>query len=151
MSVGMLNMALTRRQFRLYQFVVSLYRPTGIGFQSASGGNAMQDTMRDVGYEPQPAYTNVKCYFKSASEVAVPTIQGLQSEANLFTYYIFEFLAEQEIDNTWVVQLTMPGHPNDGTFFIVTDVPKITVSIGRRRVNQSEVFAKRSDKPNGIA
>lgn len=144
-------MALVFRQTALYKFRASLYRPTPISFQVA-GSNAMLDAnaMKDIGYDPSPAYTNVPCYFKSASEVAGNMPAGLQSESNQFTYYVWDFDAAQEIDNTWAIELTTPNHPNTGDFFFVADVPKVTSSSGLRTVNRTQVFAKRGDKPNGV-
>lgn len=141
-------MALTQRQQLFYTFRVSLYKPTPISFQS---GGAMLDQMADTTYQPTPAYTNVPCYFKSASEIDVPAVQGLQSEANMFTYFVFDFDAAQQVDNTWAIQLTMPGHPNNGDWYYATDVPKSTTSAGNRKVNRNQVYAKRGDKPNGVA
>ena len=143
-------MPLNARQQQLYQFRVSLYSPTAIEFQSAGDSNAMADTMKDQGYEPNPVAVMVPCYFQSAAEVAAPIPVGLQSESNMFTYYVFSFAADVLIDNTWVIQFTMLGHPNDLDYFFVADVPKTTVKSGLRDVNRTQVFAKRGDKPNGI-
>lgn len=138
-------MALTVRQQRFYTFRCSLYKPSAI--TTKASGNRATDRAKDEAWGPNPDYTNVPCYYASAEEATQPTAAGLQSEANLFTFYNFYFDALQEVGNGWAIQFTQPGHPDDGEWFFVQDKPKTTVSAGLRQVNQNTVFATRGDKP----
>ena len=136
---------LTERQKRFYTFRVELYIPSAIA--PRPGGNRAADRAADEGWASPPAYANVPCYYASAQEATQPTPAGLQSEANLFTFYNFYFEAAQKIGNGWAVRLTQPGHPDDGDWFYVQDKPKTTVSAGDRTVNQNTVFATRGPSP----
>ena len=107
---------LTERQRRLYTFRCELYRPSVIA-PHASGSRAT-DRAADEGWAAPPAYKNVPCYYASAEEATQPTGAGLQSEANLFTFYNFYFDAAQEIGNGWAIRFTVPGHPDDGEWFL---------------------------------
>jgi len=138
-------MALTRRQQKRYTFRCELYRPSAIA--PAASGSRATDRAKDEQWGPKPAYTGVPCYYASAEEATQPTGAGLQSEANLFTFYNFYFEAAQEVGNGWTIRFTVPGHPDDGEWFFVQDKPKTTVSTGRRSVNQSTVFTTRGPAP----
>ena len=138
-------MALVDRQKNLYTFRVELYTPSVI--TTHASGNRATDRAADEGWAAPPAYVNVSCYYASAEEATQPMMAGLQSEANLFTFYNFYFEAAQKVGNGWAIRLTQPGHPDDGNWFYVQDKPKTTVSAGHRAVNQNTVFATRGPSP----
>ena len=142
-------MALTPRQLTLYTYRANLYRPSPIA--AYPDADSAVDNAADSGWLSTPAYTNVPCYFKFTPEVDLPSAEGLNKEANIFTLDVILFDAAQEIEGQWLVQLTAPQIlGSTGGFWYVQDNPRTTPSLGRRAVNQTQVFGKRGPTPRLI-
>ena len=140
-------MALTLRQRKLYIYRASLYRPVEIAAYPDGAGGA-SDRAADATWNPRPAYVNVPCYFKFTPEVDLPSAEGLNKEANIFTLDVILFDAAQEISGQWLVELTAPQILGvTGGYWYVQDNPRTTAALGRRSVNQTQVFGKRGPDP----
>ena len=139
-------MALTPRQLILYAYRANLYRPLPIA--AYPDADSAVDNAADSGWVAVPAYTDVPCYFKFTPEVDLPSAEGLNKEANIFTLDVILFDAAQEIAGQWLVQLTAPQIlGSTGGFWYVQDNPQTTPSLGHRAVNQTQVFGKRGPTP----
>ena len=139
-------MALTPRQLILYTYRASLFRPAPIA--AYPDADSAVDNAADSGWLSTPAYVNVPCYFKFTPEVDLPSAEGLNKEANIFTLDVILFDAAQEIEGQWLVQLTAPQIlGSTGGFWYVQDNPRTTPNLGRRAVNQTQVFGKRGPAP----
>lgn len=140
-------MALTLRQRKLYTYRANLYRPLEIAAYPSGAGGAL-DRVADATWNQAPAYSSVPCYFKFTPEVDLPSAEGLNKEANIFTLDTILFDAAQEISGQWLVQLIAPQILGvTGGFWYVQDNPRTTASLGRRSANQTQVFGKRGPDP----
>ena len=133
---------LTPRQKILYKDVVTIYKMTST---TADGSKVAQD----------PKYAavlnNVPCHLFATPEVDEPQAIGRNKQVNIFTLDVFNFAADVDIADTYVIQLLTPNHPQKGLCWMVEGNSKLLVSSGRRHANVQMVLCKRIPVPETIA
>lgn len=127
-------MALNARQRRAYTDTVDLWKPADVG---ADGNKNATDLTYVI------AYRGVQCHYSSTPETEDVMIAGRTKTVNIFTLDEFHFVDTQEIEDTWAIKMTTPGHPETGRWWIVDGNPKTNSWRAHKRM----VKAKNSPKP----
>ena len=136
-------MPLTARQQITFLQTANLYAPlaiTQVGTQEAT----------DPLPPSLPTLQGVKCAFYPTTEIDMPSAQGRTKQFNIFTADHWRFEVSVPIQDGWIIQLTTPGHPAQGFFWVVEGNPRQRPSTGRRQANDQLVYARRTPKPLGI-
>lgn len=122
---------LSRRQNRLYTYRFNLYRPN-----ASVHSTDLEATDAQTAYTP--AFSDVPGYYKSTPELDNNSIAGRSPGVNLFVLDEFHFSSDQEIADTWVIEMTgsdpnATPHPYIGRFWICLDNSQEAASQGRRQ------------------
>lgn len=128
-------MPLTPRQKILYKHTVNIYVPVT---------NKVDGSKLAKAEEYFLAFANVPCMFFATPELDIPdSPQGRSKEFNVFTLDRFHFLADQDLADTYVIELTTPNHPMHGLQWRIEGNSQLFVSMGNRRANYQMVMTKR--------
>ena len=136
------------RQRRLYTFRVSLYRPSTLTGRAPSifDINTTDIEAADNKYAGAPDYINVPCLYEATPEFTEVSPVGLNKEENIFTSDKWHFLADQEINDDWLIVLTACRVKTSliGRVWTVQGNSEIVNTGARRPVNKQWVYAKLS-------
>lgn len=143
----------SNRQRRLYSFRVSLYRPSALTGRPSSifdTGGKTDIEAADSKYTDPPDYINVPCLYEATPEFTVVSPLGLNKEENIFTSDKWHFLADQDINDDWLIVLTACRVNTSliGRVWTVQGNSEIVTTGVRRPVHKQWVYAKLS--PTGI-
>jgi hypothetical protein len=130
--------------FRLGDLLVDLvdiWIPTTIAPSAALPGE-----MADKGYQSLAlGYQNVICRYEPTPEFDKPMTPGLSKEVNIFTLDKWHFLAQQAINDGWLVVCRTPGHQYYGRAWIVQGNSTMNDTVpGARDTDSQWVYAKLS-------
>lgn len=124
---------MTERQDSFYKDFVNLRRPSAIGLEGPE-------------YSNTPDFTDVPCRLSPSMEASVPLPIGRSNYDIVQTTDQLRLSIDQEIDDSWSVELVTPDHPEIGTFFMTQG--------GSRnfnwRADSKTILIKRSTKPPGV-
>lgn len=130
---------------RLMRHTCNLYRPAARTAQTPGGVEAA-----DFSYSATLAYSNVPCYYQATPEFDEPKDQGITKQINILTSDKWHFLAEQEIADTWLIEMTTPDHPYSGRIWTTQGNSTMNASMPGRPTDSQWIYAKLSptqDKP----
>jgi hypothetical protein len=136
-------MALNRRQLRIYQHRVNLYRPQELSYDEFNSQESVQ-------FFTDPAYSNIPCGYFESDELDTISVVGRLNHDIMLTIDKFHFETGQEIEDGWLIELMTPGNPDANKFWITQGNAKDRQTIGKRRANYRRVYAKRTAPPPGI-
>lgn len=127
-------MAITWRQVRAYSDRVNLYAPVAgdLGPNNEAGDSSFA-----------LAFTGVPCHWEAKPESSIPAAPGRTNQDYLTTTDAFHFAADQEVADGWFIELTTPGHAEDGAWFVVVGAPRTHMW----RAGKLAVFARKSLTP----
>ena len=137
------------RLSRVLTFRCSLYRPTRLAARTSSifdSGEPADTEGVGGGYAFPPDYTNVPCYLEATPELGEVTPLGINKEQGVFTSDRWWFLAEQEINDVWLIVMTASQSPSTyiGRAWITQGNTEILSSGPGRGVDSQWIFAKLS-------
>ena len=92
---------------RLLMYRVALYSPA-----SLAQVNATDIEAADEGFEAGPRYIRVAAYYEPTPEYAQPGPAGITKEDSVQVSDRWWFLAEQEINDGWLIVMTACQSPN---------------------------------------
>jgi len=99
-------------QEKAFTDTFSLYKPTNLTLLAS--GQA-----QDLAYPSSATYTGIPGLLHATDNAYDAALAGRQFRADLYiTQDRFSFHVEQEIGDGWLVKLTTPDHPEEGTFWI---------------------------------
>lgn len=127
-----------RRIRRLMLDTCNLYRPARLEPQ----GTTLEAA--DPVSEYVPVFTAVPCHYEPASEMDVPRGPGLSKSMDIMTMDKFHFLQDQQVGDTWKIELTTVGHPGAGSCWIAQGGTLMNASKPGRATDSQWCFANLS-------
>lgn len=135
-------MPVSRRQDRLFNKVVRLYRP-------ADPDVDVNNMLRDLGWSEPPAFVDVRAYKSTSPDTDNPSLVGATNYDIQLTVDQWKFALDQEIGVGWLFLDTTQDSEDLGQCYIVQGVGR-TDSGNRRRAQQTHIYAAKTPTPAGI-
>jgi hypothetical protein len=131
-------MALTRRQRKLYEHTMDVYR------KSRNGPGDWVYTLH---------LSEVPCYFYSSSNADSPMPVGLQKRDIAIMQDKLHFEASLDVKGQDMIKKTTAGHPDKDEWYSIQGEPMVRASTSRRSPNVAMVFINKTTKPplEGVA
>ena len=126
---------------RLLVYRVSLYSPADLAPVSAIDIEA-----KDEAFEPSPRFINVPAYYEPTPEYAQPGPAGITKEDSVQVSDRFWFLAEQDINDGWLIVMTgcLSPQPLIGRAWVAQGNSVTNVSLPGRPTDAQWVYAELS-------
>lgn len=131
------------RQKRVYRWRVNLYKPVVL---AVGANNRLKDQPK---YPSVPTYSAVWCYHNNKSEDNVATPAGRTNYDILYTEDAFKFVYEQEIGDSWLIEILDGDSDDQGQCYVSTSGKQTRGNFGEnRRANQTTISARRIPRPS---
>ncbi len=128
---------LTERQIRGYTDTATIRRPAN---EVKPLGSVFAE---DPKWEATTIHEGVPCRRVPRPEASAPGALGRTNQDMIFTLDAFEFPIGIEVDDSYEIELTTAGHPEQGAVFTAMGGPSVYPSTPGRDTNRIVVLAKR--------